>query len=305
VTEQLPPDVIAALTAMGPEISPALGQASWALLTPFHEKVDYTAPAIDRDLRYGEHQRHRLDVHTAGRPGGQPAPVVLFVHGGGFTGGDKHVPGSPMYDHIGAWAVRNGWVGVTMSYRLAPAHTWPAGAQDVAAAVAWVRANIAGYGGDPERIVVIGHSAGCVHVASYLVGQGGGALDGVRGAGLLSGFYVIGDGDERGEVETRYYGDAPAAAVSTLGGLLDADVPLIFAVAQSDPPSSHSQIASLTAAWFARHGAVPQVVWSSGHNHISQIGSIGVDDVALGAQLARFVNRVTESSAAESPQSSG
>ena len=200
MTEQLPPDVIAQLTALGPEITPELGQASWALLKPFHEKVGYTAPAIDRDRPYGEHERHRLDVHTSGEPAGELAPVVLFAHGGGFIGGDKHVPGAPMYDHIGAWAVRNGWVGVTMTYRLAPEHTWPAGAQDVAAAVAWVRSNIAGYGGDPDRIVVVGHSAGCVHVASYLVGQGGGSLDGVRGAGLLSGFYIIGDGDARSEV---------------------------------------------------------------------------------------------------------
>jgi triacylglycerol lipase len=298
VTEQLPPDVIAELTAMGPTITPELVQGSMALLRPFHEKVGYAAPAIDRDRPYGEHERHRLDVHTSGQPAGPggPAPVVLFVHGGGFVGGDKHVPGTPMYDHIGAWAVRNGWVGVTMTYRLAPEHTWPAGAQDVAAAVAWVRSNIAAYGGDPDRIVVVGHSAGCVHVASYLVGQGGGSLDGVRGAGLLSGFYVIPDGGERSGIETPYYGDLPSAAVSTLGGLLETEIPLIFAVAQSDPPFSHAQVAGLIAAWFARHGAVPQVVWSEGHNHISQIGSIGVDDLALGAQLARFVNRATAAS---------
>ena len=218
---------------------------------------------------------------------------MLFVHGGGFTGGDKHVPGAPMYDHIGAWAVRNGWVGVTMTYRLAPEHTLARRRPGRRGAVQWVRDNIAAYGGDPDRIVVAGHSAGCVHVASYLVGHGGGSLDGVRGAGLLSGFYTIPDGDARSEIERPYYRDAPSATVSTLGGLLEAEVPLLFAVAQSDPPFSHAQVAALTAAWFARHGSVPQLVWSEGHNHISQIGSIGVDDLALGAQLARFVNRVT------------
>ncbi len=297
MTEQLPPDVIAQLTAMGPMITPELVQGSWALLTPFHEKAGYTAPAIDRDRSYGDHERHRLDVHTSGTPAKPPGPVLLFVHGGGFTGGDKHVPGTPMYDHIGAWAARNGWVGVTMTYRLAPEHTWPAGAQDVAAAVRWVRDNIADYGGDPDRIVLAGHSAGCVHVASYLVGHGGGALDGVRGAGLLSGFYTVADADARTEIELPYYRDAPSATVSTLAGLLESNIPLLFAVAQQDPPFSHAQVAALTAAWFARHGSVPQLVWSEGHNHISQIGSIGVDDLALGAPLARFVNRVT------SPQS--
>jgi acetyl esterase/lipase len=297
VTEQLPPDVIAQLTGMDPAITPELVMTSWALLKPFHDKVGYTAPKIDRDLAYGGHERQRLDVHTAGAEStgtAAGAPVLVFVHGGGFTGGDKHVAGSPMYDHIGAWAVRNGWVGVTITYRLAPEHTWPSGAQDVAAAAAWVRANIASYGGDPSRVVVAGHSAGCVHVASYLAGQGDGTLDGIRGGALLSGFYQIPDAAERGGPELSYFGDRPPAEVNTLPGLLDSEVPLIFAIAERDPRFSQSQIAGLTAAWFARKGTVPQVIWSEGHNHISQIGSVGVDDLALGAQLARFVNRVTQ-----------
>ena len=292
MTEQLPPDVIAQLTGMDPAITPELVATSWSLLRPFHDKAGYQAPKIDRDLRYGAHERHRLDVHTSGEEEG--APVLVFVHGGGFTGGDKVVPGTPPYDHIGAWAVRNGWVGVTITYRLAPEHTWPAGAQDVAAAAAWVRGNIAAYGGDPSRIVLAGHSAGAVHVASYLAGQGGGTLDGIRGAGLLSGFYQIPDGDQRGELELIYFGGKPSAEVSALPGLLAAEIPLIFAVAERDPEFSHTQVAGLTAAWFAKKGTVPQVIWSEGHNHISQIGSVGVDDLALGAQLARFVNRVTQ-----------
>jgi acetyl esterase/lipase len=297
--QQLPPDVIAQLSGLGRAITPELVQTTWALLTPFHEKAGYTAPRIERDRRYGEHPRHRLDVHTGGvrtsgeQAAGPPAPVFVFVHGGGFVGGDKRQADGPAYDHIGAWAVRNGWVGVTITYRLAPEHTWPAGAQDVAAAVDWVRANIADYGGDPARIVVAGHSAGCVHVASYVTGQGGGSLDGVRGAALLSGLYLISD-EGRGELERSYYGDAPSQTVSTLPGLVNTQVPLIFAVAERDPEFSHSQVARLTEAWMAARRAVPQVIWSEGHNHVSQIGSIGVDDLALGAQLARFVDRVTQ-----------
>ena len=148
--------------------------------------------------------------------------------------------------------------GVTMTYRLAPGHAWPSGAEDVAAAV---RVGPRQHSRLRRRSRTgswsSGHSAGCVHVASYLVGHGGGALDGVRGAGLLSGFYTIPDGDARSEIERPYYGDLPSAAVSTLGGLLEAEVPLLFAVAQSDPPFSHAQVAGLTAAWFARHGSVP------------------------------------------------
>lgn len=290
VTEHLPLDVIAQLSAMDTAIGPELVQGSWALLTPFHEKAGYQAKKIDRDLTYGDHPRHRLDVHTAGNESG--APVFVFVHGGGFIGGDKVVPGSPQYDHIGAWAVRNGFVGVTMTYRLAPEHTWPAGAQDVAAAVAWVRDNIAGYGGDPARIVVAGQSAGAVHVASYVTGQGGGSLDGVRGAAILSGSYEL-SADERGELERSYYRDAPAAAVSTLNGLVSAQLPLLFAVAERDPEFFQQQAARLVAAWYTAHRTTPNLVWVDGHNHISEIGSFGVDDAALGSQVARFAGRVT------------
>ena len=269
--------------------------ASWAILRPFHEKNGYTAPKIARDLRYGDHERHRLDVHTSGAE--TSAPVFVFVHGGGFIGGDKHVPGSPAYDFLGAWAVRNGWVGVTITYRLAPEHTWPSGAQDVASAVAWIRNNIADYGGDPDRIVVAGNSAGAVHVASYVTGQGRRSgqrsLDGVRGAAILSGFYQV-SLDERGDLERAYYGDTPARGRrhARRPGR-HATLPLLFSVAERDPLFFQTQAARLAAAWFAAHSATPNLVWVAGHNHISGIGSVGVDDAALGAPLARFVNRVT------------
>ena len=295
MTEQLPPDVIAQLTALDSEITPDLVAGSWAILKPYHEKNGYTAPKIARDLRYGDHERHRLDVHTSGEQAG--APVFVFVHGGGFVGGDKHVPGSPAYDFLGAWAVRNGWAGVTITYRLAPEHTWPCGAQDVASAVAWIRDNIADYGGDPDRIVVAGNSAGAVHVASYVTGQGGagqdsGSLDGVRGADILSGFYRV-PLDERGDLERAYYGDTQAEDTDTLAALTRAEIPLLFSVAERDPLFFQTQAARLVEAWFIAHRSTPNLVWVAGHNHISGIGSVGVDDAALGAPLARFINRVT------------
>ncbi len=291
--QALPAAVIAELKAMDPAVTPELAQATWALLGPFHEKAGYTAPRIDRDLAYGDHPRHRLDVHTGDEPAA--APVLLFVHGGGFTGGDKHLPGTPRYDLVGAWAVRHGWIGVTMTYRLAPEHRWPSGAQDVAAAVAWIRDNITGYGGDPGKIVVAGNSAGAVHVASFVVSQGGDPaadLVGVKGAALLSGIYELAPAG-RGEPEHAYYGDTPAEAASTLPQLPDCRVPLLFSVAERDPASFHAQAARAVAAWLARHGTVPDLVWVEGHNHMSTIASLGIDEDALGTPLARFIERST------------
>jgi len=297
VTEQLPPDVIAQLKALDPEIGPQLAQATWALLTPFHEKAGYTAPKIDRDLAYGRDPRHRLDVHTAGdedqdqdRQGGRP--VFVFVHGGGFVRGDKHTPGSPQYDLVGAWAVRHGYVGVTMTYRLAPQHTWPSGAEDVTKAVAWLRQHIAAYGGDPDKIVLVGNSAGAVHVASFVAGQGGGDPTSIAGAALLSGIYLIRKPDPD-EPEHVYYGADPDPAASSLPGLLETPVPLLFSVAEQDPERFQTEAARLVSAWLNQHGTVPDLVWVEGHNHMSTIASLTIDEPALGTALARFVDRHT------------
>jgi triacylglycerol lipase len=292
VTEQLPPDVIAQLAALDPEITPQQLQASWALLTPFHEKAGYTAPKIDRDLAYGDDPRHRLDVHTAGDADDTGKPVFVFAHGGGFVRGDKHTPGSPQYDFVGAWAVRHGYVGVTMTYRLAPEHTWPSGAQDVAATVGWLKHSIAAYGGDPGKIVVAGNSAGAVHVASFVAGQGGGDPAGIAGAALLSGIYQIHQ-PAPGDPEHVYYGPNPGPEVSSLPGLLDTTVPLLFSVAERDPDRFQREAAGVVSGWLARHGTVPDLVWVEGHNHMSTIGSLTVDEAALGTALARFVDRHT------------
>ena len=107
---------------------------------------------------------------------------------------------------MGAWAVRHGWVGVNMTYRYAPEVQWPAGAEDVAAAVAWLRGNIAAYGGDPDRIIVAGNSAGATHVADFAAGHGG-DLAGVRGAALISGIYTARPAAP-GAPPHPYYGDA-------------------------------------------------------------------------------------------------
>lgn len=295
MVEQLPQDVIARLRALDPAITPALAQASWALLTPFHEKLGYTAPQVVRDLAYGDHERHRLDVHTGGEPSGEFAPVFVFVHGGGFVAGDKHRPGTPTYDLVGAWAARHGWVGVNITYRYAPEVKWPAGAEDVAAAVAWIRENIARYGGDPDRIIVAGNSAGATHVADFVAGHGGdltgAGLEGVRGAALISGIYTARPAVP-GDPPHPYYG-TPDPVQASLPGLVESHVPLLFTVAERDPGRFQAAFAEVVDAWLARHGTVPNVVWVDGHNHMSCIGSLGVDEAALGVPLARFIDRCT------------
>jgi triacylglycerol lipase len=121
------------VSGLGRESSPEALAASQEIYTPFHEPEPYRDVLVERDLAYGSHARNRLDVYRSDTAA-DPAPALLFVHGGGFVSGDKKRPGTPYQDNVALWAVRHGLVGVNMTYRLAPEHRWPAGAEDVAAA---------------------------------------------------------------------------------------------------------------------------------------------------------------------------
>lgn len=109
------------------------------------------------DVAYGDEPAQRLDVWA--RPDLDPdgrAPVLVQVHGGGWTGGDKAIAAAPLMAHL----VEQGWVCVTVNYRLAPQDRWPAMIVDVKRAIAWVKDSIAEHGGDPGFVVVAGGSAG-------------------------------------------------------------------------------------------------------------------------------------------------
>ena len=132
-------------------------------------------------VRPGADQRQTsLDVYVPAAAAG--LPVLMYVHGGGWASGDKDAVGAKA-----AYFTAHGFVFVSINYRLIPA-AWPAQqAADVAQAVAWVRENIGGYGGDRARLFVLGHSAGAHLTAliasdeTYLheAGLGPGALRGV------------------------------------------------------------------------------------------------------------------------------
>lgn len=100
--------------------------------------------------------KHKLDLFLP--PNAANAPVFFFVHGGAWVQGDKNFFG--IYSAIGRLAAQNGMIGVVISYRLTPKVKHPSHAEDVARAIAWTTKNIKNYGGDPERIILCGHSAG-------------------------------------------------------------------------------------------------------------------------------------------------
>src|SRR3954469_20800289 len=110
---------------------------------------------VSRDIRYADsgHERNVLDVYAPA--GAKNLPVVFWIHGGGWQAGDK----SEVQEKPRAF-MEKGFVFVSTSYRLLPAVDMETIIRDCAKSLGWVHANIAKHGGDPQRIFVMGHSAG-------------------------------------------------------------------------------------------------------------------------------------------------
>ena len=100
--------------------------------------------------------RHKLDVLVRRTDPPSGAPVLVYIHGGAWVIGDKREQGLPMLHEL----AQRGWVCVAINYRLSPKATWPDHIVDCKRAIAWVRAHIAEYGGDPSFLAVSGGSAG-------------------------------------------------------------------------------------------------------------------------------------------------
>ncbi len=218
--------------------------------------------------------------------------MLLFVHGGGFVAGDKRRPGTPYHDNIGVWAVRHGMIGVNMTYRLAPQHPWPAGAQDVGAAVAWLRVHISRHGGDPNRIILMGTSAGAAHAAAYALNSRfhAGVDSGLTGLVLLSGLYDMVTAP-RSELQIAYFGqdEANYIAGSTLQELIMTKIPLLLVLTEMDPPEFQRQTLVLLAQYLQHNGRLPHFVYLTGHNHLSSTNHINTPDTYLGERIVEFV----------------
>ena len=112
---------------------------------------------VTRGIQYapGAGRRHQLDVY-APRRGVREAPVLLQIHGGGWVIGDKREQALPLMNYLAA----RGWVCVAANYRRSPRATFPDHLIDLKRALAWIRENLARFGGDPHFVAASGGSAG-------------------------------------------------------------------------------------------------------------------------------------------------
>lgn len=290
----------AALQAMGPVWRSDINrhrQAVVDIYTPLHEAVDKQGIVVTREIAYGEHARQKLDVYLPPGKASGLRPIVLFVHGGAFLRGNMNA-NQQIYGNVLYYLARQGMVGINVEYRLAPEAPYPAGSHDVAAAVAWARTHAHEYGGDPERVILIGHSAGGAHAASYVADP---AVRPAAGHGVAR--LVLISARLRADVHAdnpnadgvrAYWGDDAARyeQVSPLTYAANIDVPLMIAVAEHENPYLDVYAAELfwrvsqargQASRFLRFLQVRH------HNHTSIVAHINTAEDMLGRQMLDFI----------------
>lgn len=232
--------------------------------------ADLPAPVPAEEMRFSGPLQ--LDFYRA--VGRSPAPCVIVLHGGGWLTGGHHDKRPATF-----WLARQGYAVATIDYRLVPHAVWPAQREDVLAAIAFMRAHAARLGVDPDRIVLLGRSAGAqlAEATAYAAHD-----PGIRGV-----VAIYGPSDLRArsaserhdrlngwpmqQILEKYLGGTPetvpaaydSASGLTLAGPASPPTLLIHGRLDSLVPVSHSEqlAAKLTAA--GRPNALVTIPWAT------------------------------------------
>jgi acetyl esterase/lipase len=254
--------LVAAVAALSVSCAPVY----WVGVRLFYSRVDIPPERVVLNIGYdpenpNDHKR-QLDLYL---PDGEGWPTVVYVHGGGWTWGDRsqRFGGDDVYGNIGRFLAREGYGAAVISYRLIWDVDWMTQATDVARAVAWVQEHIGARGGARDKLFLMGHSAGAqlalrVAVQPRWLDAVGGRIEGICGVIAVSGVgYDLEDriaerldGDDRYLVE-RFGGSViedgtPAKSAwrreaSVLPDIDPGDPPVLTIIADTDYASVQHQ----------------------------------------------------------------
>ena len=274
------------IRAWGASADPELNQKTKAMFASLIDPPSGVTEALD--IAYGDNPRQKLDVYRV-EDGRKNKTIVVYIPGGGFTGGDKRQD-PVFFGNVGRFFARHGFVGVCANYRLTPEFQWPAASQDIDNAVKWIKANAERFGGDAKKVVVFGHSAGAAHVASYLFDPDIRGGDKVIAGVLASGMYALRPGEVRANV-AQYFGDDEAtferrSALTHVGGF---KVPVFVALSEFDPAYLAAPAFEMARALTLRDKKAPPIVRLDDHNHFSSMCTFGTSDTAFSAPALRFI----------------
>jgi len=295
---EIPPSLRQAMAELGPRWGTSVQAHVRQMVLGFSE-ILRDAPklaTVTRDIPYGGDPRQCLDVFQPQGSAAAHRPVLMFVHGGAFVEGEKDRT-AEIYSNVLWYFARHGIIGVNVEFRLAPAHPYPSGTQDIAAAVAWVRAHADELGADPGRIFLMGHSAGGTHAAHYAYDARFHPPEGHGLAGL-----VVVSGRVRAENSAEnpnanrveaYYGISPATMEdgSPVNHVTAQALPTMIAVAEYENPLIDVHCVELLAALTRVRRRAPRFVWMAGHNHTSIVAHFNTAEDELGRQVLAFMER--------------
>lgn len=278
------------------------------LLATFAFVASAPAQPVRSNIRYADpaHERQVLDIYAP--PGAKNLPVVFWIHGGGWVTGDK----TSVQEKPRAFTGR-GFVFVSTNYRLLPNVEMQTIFRDVAKSLRWVHAHIAEYGGDPNRVLVMGHSAGAQLAALVCVDDRYLKAEGVPFS-ILKGCVPV-DGDtydvpaiiETAETRRRVHGQPPAkfghrekfgndpakhrdySAVTHVAR--DKGIPPFLVLHVADHPDNTAQAFRLGAV--LKEAGVPvKVFGAKGTNHTRINAELGIEGDPSTKELYDFLDRV-------------
>ena len=287
----------AGVASLGKEWNEHVNAETTKLYAALHREIDSSGIRHVADVSYGPHAQQKLDLFVPDQGFDEPGPVLVYLHGGTWTGGDKIVTGSDglIYANVGKWLARIGGIGVVANYRLLPDAKWPSGADDVRLVIDWVKKNIEPYGGDPNTLVVTGNSVGAMHLATYLFYAPAQLPDGpgITAAILASGAF---DATTESHTTRAYFGangaaNLPLNLIDTYEG---AAVPIFLWSSSHDVPFIESGVAQMYAKLCSKYQDCPMFMQMQGHNHVSPIMSIDSADTSVTNAIIMFYHSVAD-----------
>ena len=253
------------------------------ILQDYARATDAAISALSpiQDIAYGSEPRHRIDLYATG---GEPKPVVLFLHGGQWQQLSRADSGfaAPALAAAGAMLA-------VPDFGLIPAVTLVEMVADVRLALGWLRRNCAEFGGDPQRIFVAGHSSGA-HLAGMLLAGGWRAQAGlppdlIAGAHLGSGIYDM--EPVRRSFRNGYLKLAAEEArrLGLIHTLPRRRCPIAVSVADGETDEFKRQAQALARAW----GPQADLIEIPGRNHFDAALDLGRPGSQVFSALTRMI----------------
>jgi hypothetical protein len=323
---QVPADMAAQLRAIGNGVCvPETAK----IYKPLQAKAPYPGVTMVRDISYGTDPRMIMDVFAPEKGGGN-RPVLIFVSGGQGNKIEGPPDGDVFYDNIMLWALTNGMTGVNMQRRgglNGGGLAWDEPAKDVGLVVAWVRANIKKYKGNPNRIFLWSSSAGNGPVSTFaahpeIAGENGASVKGIvlmsapnfnilpETGALPAGTTVTppvaglgtncgrppaqprgGAGGGRGGAPATQVDSATQLARSNLPGLAKGKIAVFLGWGEIDPPNIISFDEALKAA-LCKAGRCPTSAMFKDHSHMSLVFSPNTADNSVTGPILKWMKSV-------------